>query len=78
MGGDTKSRARVPTMGPGASQIQEGNYGRSIAFKHPDWRAEVIGSEIYQVATMILRGRGNDTKGRKSIDGEPQRKNVDR
>ena len=65
MVGGTKSRARVPILGPEASPILEGKYGKRLAAKHPDWGAEEIGANIYQVAMVIQRGLGDDTKGRK-------------
>ena len=53
-------------MGPEAAPMPEGQYGKRRESKHPDYGgAEVIGAEVYQVATMILRDVGGDTKSRK-------------
>ena len=57
--------ARAPILKQEAEPPQEGKYGMHLSVKHQDWRSKVTGSEICQVAMMILRDIGNDAKGRR-------------
>ena len=51
-------------LGSGGEEgCQEGKYGRHLSAKHPHWAERLIGKEIYQYATVIMREYGNDTKG---------------
>ena len=54
-GGNTKSWAIVPMMGPEAAPIQEGKYGRNLATNNPECRVGAIGAKIYQVAMAMMR-----------------------
>ena len=55
--------ARVSAIETGTGGFQEGKYARDISAKHPAWKSRMICRKIYQRTLLILREKGNDTKG---------------
>ena len=68
--------ARAGTLELGADGFQEGRVGRHLSAKHPSWAARSIGREIYLFTLVIIRGKGNDTKGRRINSRKLRNKNA--
>ena len=52
-------------LGSGGYGFPQDQQGRHLEAKQGDWQERAIGDQTYQFALIILRERGNDTKGRK-------------
>ena len=57
--------------------FQEGQRGKHLDAKHPDWRPKAIGAEIYQFAMTILRELGNEPNGRKKSSRGAEGRSAD-
>ena len=61
----TTGWARIPMMGSECATASDGRYEKHLAVKHPDWKVEAIGANLYQATVLILREIGAYSMGRK-------------
>ena len=74
----TKGSARIPILGVVESAVErDGKYDKNRAVKHPDWKVEATGDDLYKAKVAILRESDRIRRGERSIFEERRRRSVD-